>query len=71
MKLLLRRKEVNPDTQAKENGQTPLLLAALNGHEGIIRLLLEQKDVNPDIPDLADGVTGLSWAAEKGHEGIV
>ena len=48
--LLLGRGDVNlnmPDN----SGQTPLLLAASNGHDGVIKLLLGQEDVNPDFPD--------------------
>ena len=50
MKLLLERKEVNPNSSNRE-GQTPLLLAAQDGHEGVVKLLLERKEVNPDSSD--------------------
>ena len=71
VKLLLRRKDVNPDTPDTMSGRTPLSLAAKNGHEGIVKLLLGRKDVNPDTRDIYYGQTLLSWAAENGHEGIV
>ena len=59
---------LNPDSASKY-GQTPLSLAAQNGHEGIVKLLLGRGDVNPDSSD-GDGGTPLSWAAKNGHEGI-
>jgi len=71
VKLLLRRKDINPDTADTVYGRMPLLWAAKNGHEGIVRLLLERKDVNPDIPDTKLVRTPLSWAARNGHKGIV
>ena len=71
VKLLLRRKDVNPDTPDTMSGRTPLSLAAKNGHEGIVKLLLGRKDVNPDTLNIYYGQTLLSWAAENGHEGIV
>ena len=68
MKLLLGRGDVNPDSLDKY-GQTPLSLAAMRGHEGIVKLLLGREDVNPDSSSKS-GRTPLSWAAENGHEGI-
>jgi len=69
VKLLLGRKDVNPDSSSKY-GQTPLSWAAANGHEGIVKLLLGRKEVNPDTPDKWCGQTPLSRAAENGHEEI-
>ena len=69
MKLLLERKEVNPDSPNKW-GEIPLCLAAEGGHEGIVKLLLERKEVNPDSPNKW-GEIPLCLAAEGGHEGIV
>ena len=68
MKLLLERKEVNPDSSDKY-GLTPLLGAAKNGH-GIVKLLLERKAVNLDSSD-NNGQTPLSIATKYGHKGIV
>ena len=52
-------------------GLTPLMWAARQGHEGVVRLLVEQKHTQPDIPDTRYGRTALSWAAGRGHEGVV
>ena len=71
VKLLLGRKDVNPNTPDTEYGQTPLFWAAMNGHEGIVRLLLERGDLNPDTPDTVQGLTPLSRASNNGHERIV
>ena len=62
-KLLLERKEVNPNI-LDEYGQTQLLLAAKRGYEGLVRLLLGRQGVNPDQPDRG-GRTPLSCATEN------
>jgi len=53
-----------------ETGATPLLWAAMNGHEVVVKLLLGRKEVNPDRPD-NDRRTPISWAAGNGHEAVV
>jgi len=69
VKLLLDRKDVNPDS-GDNFGRTPLWCAALGGHEGIVKLLLDRKEVNPDSRD-DFGRTPLWVAASGGHEGVV
>jgi ankyrin repeat protein len=50
--------------------ETPLSLAARNGHEVVVTLLLATEGVNPDSQD-SNGRTPLSWAARYGHEAVV
>jgi len=52
VKLLLCRKDVNPDPR-NPDGNTPLIYAAGGGHDGIVKLLLslKRKEVNPDFKD--------------------
>ena len=69
MKLLLDRKEVDPDSRDHYN-RTPLFYATEGRYEGIVKLLLDRKEVNPDSRS-NNGQTPLLRAAERGHEGIV
>jgi len=56
----------------KITGTTPILWAAMRGHEAVVKLLLGRKDINPDRPDYyLGGRTPLSWAAGNGHEAVV
>ena len=64
LRLLLGQEDVNPNSSS-DSGQTPLLCAAENGHDGIVKLLLMREDVNPDSLN-EFGRTPLSLAAEKG-----
>ena len=50
-------------------GNTPLVWAAMNGYDGVVRILLGRDDVDPNSP----GKWGqpLCLAAEDGHEGVV
>jgi ankyrin repeat protein len=52
-----------------EYGRTPLLWAAENGHEAVVKLLLD-KDADIESKDKNDR-TPLSWAAKKAHEAVV
>jgi len=64
----LDRKEINPDKPDNE-GDTPLLGAAMQGHESVVKLLLDREDVNANGPD-KDGHAPLWHASAKGHEGV-
>ena len=63
------RRYVNPNSLDKY-GQTPILLATEEGHEGVMKLLLGRKDVRFNKPG-SDGTTLLCCAARNGHEAIV
>ena len=66
-KLLLEKgAEVDPKDSY---GRPPLLLAAENGHEAVVRLLLD-KGAKVDSEDIY-GQTLLPWVAQSGHQAIV
>jgi len=50
---------------------TPLLWAAIRGHEEVVKMLLERGDVNPELADHEWNQTPLMWVAMQGHEGVV
>jgi len=50
---------------------TPLLWAAIKGHEEAVKVLLKREDINPDLTDHRRRLTPLSWAVLRGHEGVV
>jgi len=60
---------VNPN-QLDSSGNTPLLCAARNGYQGVVKILLERDEVNPDEPDNC-GQTPLHKAAWGGHQEVV
>ena len=66
--MLLERSDVNPEISDIPR-RTPLLVASLNGYEGIVKMLLDRNDVNPNHRDLL-GLTPLMWASLRGHEGV-
>ena len=63
------RRYVNPNWLDKYD-QTPILLAAKEGHEGVVMLLLGRGDVKSNKQN-NDGRTPLHCAALNGHEGVV
>ncbi|RYP39454.1 hypothetical protein DL767_002188 [Monosporascus sp. MG133] len=66
---LLYENRANLNT-ADGDGRTPLSLAAMNGHEAIVKLLLEAEKVDVDWKDNCHQ-TPLSLAAMNGHEAVV
>ena len=69
MNMVRGRRYVNLNRPDKY-GQTPILLAAMEGHERVVQLLLGRKDVKADTAD-GYGRTPLLCASNRGHEGIV
>ena len=67
---LLRTKKWDVN-QRDSAGLTPLMWAAMHGHEAVVKLLLEHKRTQPDIPDIQHGRTALLWAAKSGQERVV
>jgi len=68
MRALLRE---NCDLESKDfDRRTPLLWAARNGHEVVVKLLLTDERVDPDAKDSSER-TPLSWAKDNGHEAVV
>ena len=59
--LLLERNDVNPNI-ADRYGETPLLIAACEGNEQVVKMLLGCNDVNPNTAE-SGGKTPLSMAA--------
>ena len=47
VRLLLRKKNIQPDEQDTNSGRTALSWASENGHEGVVRLLLSPRFVSP------------------------
>ena len=57
---------------ARDNAScTPLIWAAVKGHEEVVKKLLERGDVNTDLADHNLGRTPLVWAVWQGHERVV
>jgi cytohesin len=55
--------------QARDDGTTPLCVAAHQGHEAAVRALIE---LGADVSKAENnGVTPLSVAAQEGHTAIV
>ena len=69
MTLALLKNRHQPDIKDSK-GRTPLLMAAENGREAVVRLLVERADVEADSKD-DYGQTPLLTAAENGREAVV
>jgi len=63
-----KRWDVNQKDSA---GLTPLMWAASEGREEVVKSLLEEKHTQPDMSATKSGRTALSWAAGSGHVGVV
>ena len=60
------------DVNASDNAWcTPLIWAAISGHEEVAKILLGRRDVDPDLGDPIWGRSPLLWAAAQGNEGVV
>ncbi|KAJ5428038.1 hypothetical protein N7445_009492 [Penicillium cf. griseofulvum] len=70
VRFLLGWEVTDPNLQTYWKRQTPLFVAAENGHEEIVDLLVGCERVGLEIADM-HGTTPLGVATEKNHEGIV
>ncbi|KAJ5154279.1 uncharacterized protein N7500_009718 [Penicillium coprophilum] len=70
VRFLLGWEVTDPNLQTHWKRQTPLFVAAENGHEEIVDLLVGCERVDLEIPDM-HGTTPLGVATERNHEGIV
>ena len=70
VQFLLGWEATDPNLQTHWKRQTPLFVAAENGHEQIVRLLVGCERVGLEIADMR-GTTPLGVATERNHEGIV
>lgn len=70
VRFLLGWEVVDPNLQTHWRRQTPLFVAAENGHEEIVKLLVECERVGLEIADM-HGTTPLGVAADGNHEGVM
>jgi len=60
VKLLLNRKDIDPNATDNNHGQTSLSPAAENEHEGIARFLLARGDISPNTRGIGNSRTPLA-----------
>lgn len=70
VKLLIARKDVDPNSTDGMTGATPLSWAAKNGHPDVVKLLLGNQGILADRLH-ANSQTPLSFAAQNGHPEVV
>lgn len=68
MDLLLEHANIDPNF-ANEDGWTPLLMAANDGHEGIVERLLQHPAIDADVR-LDPRTTALVLALQRGHDKV-
>ncbi|OCL00832.1 uncharacterized protein K441DRAFT_532952, partial [Cenococcum geophilum 1.58] len=51
VKLLLSKKDIEPNSRDTKYGRTPLLLALEMGHKAVVKLLLATNSANPNSKD--------------------
>jgi hypothetical protein len=67
---IIRKCDVDIDTKDYHYDRTPLLWAARNGHEAVLKVLLDGK-AKTESKDRRNGRTPLSLAAQNGHDAVV
>ena len=70
-RFFLERGDVDPDLGDPIWGRSPLLWAAAQGNEGVVKVFLERESVHTNQASPGYGQAAFYFAAAYGHEGIV
>ena len=71
MRYLVEGGKADVDIAARDDGTTPLFVAASNGHTEVVRVLVEEGKADVDKATSDDGATPLLIAAQNAHMEVV